>query len=491
MRLILLLLAGTAVCCPAQTAKLPSDRLLAPFGMEHFSGMYRRSLDVFFTAQMAYQHGDDNAAWEVLDAFWKLYPPGSQPWVRGLREADAVSAATGADFGTPECYAALRMLTECVAWRRQNRTPRLSVPVRWTVVLVGHSHGLQPADFEELRAHTGRPVVHTLNPAITADDNAVVRQQLWLLLQYITAITSGKLTVDLRIVRYLDLDIPMRVVENPYTQPHLSAEPAPGALDQVWEAVGPEERARTDSWVVIYPSHRPEDLPAFSQTDFSNGGGTTTGPDGDSFATFGDDLALIRKSRRERGAPYSPEERLVYFGQVMQHEFFHHLFRSYPEFKLEAKSHQWFDRKSWPSDFDGSLEQDYYAESLHKRLMTADPPLYSRLRYAVPAAVLAALEPKLLRGAYRRESAQNAPEQGRIEQDASGGLRWKNQAGKSWGLSLDRARCVLHTDDSNPYRRFGLEGSRDFRIVWKRGEAGEFLPEVAGFRFLGDFYKKQ
>jgi len=43
---------------------------------------------------------------------------------------------------------------------------------------------------------------------------------------------------------------------------------------------------------------------------------------------------------------------LAYFPQWFQHEFFHHLYRSYPDLKLEAASHQWFDRLSWPRDFE-------------------------------------------------------------------------------------------------------------------------------------------
>ncbi|SPE41726.1 hypothetical protein SBA3_4550001 [Candidatus Sulfopaludibacter sp. SbA3] len=127
------------------------------------------------------------------------------------------------------------------------------------------------------------------------------------------------------------------------------------------------------------------------------------GPDDLSFATFGDDLALLRKAPRYGKRPYTPEERTAYWAQLLQHEFFHHLFSRYPKFQLEARSHQWFDRRAWPADFEGQLEADYYAEALHKRLQTlADPPLYAALRVAVPEGVISKITPAMLAGSYRR-----------------------------------------------------------------------------------------
>lgn len=90
------------------------------------------------------------------------------------------------------------------------------------------------------------------------------------------------------------------------------------------------------------------------------------GPDGASPALTGDERVLVAKPPKYGGKPVTPEERIAFFSAVMQHEFFHHLYCSYPEFKLEERSHQWFNRASWPRDFEGLIEPDYYAESLHK-----------------------------------------------------------------------------------------------------------------------------
>ena len=47
--------------------------------------------------------------------------------------------------------------------------------------------------------------------------------------------------------------------------------------------------------------------------------------------------------------------------------------------KLEAGDHQWFDLSTWPDDFVGKWEPDYYAESIEKRLLDASPTLASGL----------------------------------------------------------------------------------------------------------------
>jgi hypothetical protein len=112
-------------------------------------------------------------------------------------------------------------------------------------------------------------------------------------------------------------------------------------------------------------------------------------PDGASPLFIIDDLWLLRKPSPYVGrTAYSEAERRAYLPQWMQHEFFHYLFRIYPEFQLERSDHQWFDRSKWLADFEGRIEQDYYAEALHKRLQHASPPLAVQLRYAPTGMVI-------------------------------------------------------------------------------------------------------
>ncbi len=181
--------------------------------------------------------------------------------------------------------------------------------------------------------------------------------------------------------------------------------------------------------------------------------------------------------------------------QWLQHEFFHHLFGLYPLAALEASSHQWFDRRTWPADFRGYLEADYYAEALEKRLRSAQPPLCISLRAAPPARqLLERLAPEMARGRYRRDPVENDWHQGVIDWDRSGGapatlLRWTNAAGRSWTLSPDFGNAILRFGGDSPYREADHH-SRAFRIALRRNADGDHVPEVAGYYFHGDFYRR-
>jgi hypothetical protein len=134
-------------------------------------------------------------------------------------------------------------------------------------------------------------------------------------------------------------------------------------------------------------------------------------------------------------------------------------------------------------------ESDYYAEALHKRLLPrANPPLWVKLRYALPAAVASKITAAGLVGAYRRQPVTNGWHEGSITSDPVGGLRWTNHADKSWHLDLAPNKRSLLTGPDNPY--FQSAAGKAFRVAMRQGENGEFLPEVAGFWFNGEFYAR-
>ncbi len=468
----------------AETAPPPSQRLLAPYGPEHFSPLFRQSVDALFTGYPAYRRGEHGDAARILEDFWKRHPPGSVEWRSALGEGERVARTLGVEYGDPPCYAALRMLTECAAWRRQSSPVRPgSPPLRFTVILIGQSHGIQPATLEELREERGQMARHTLDLGFRESPGAIIDDCYFLLFEYIRAFTGGRLAVQTRILPYPDLDVAMRVVDRP-GQP--SAELAPGALEAIWEAIDPAVKASTDWWYILYPSHRPEQFAAFSRVDFSNGGSISRDPESGAPVQVGDERVLVTKPPKYGGKPVAREERVAFFSAVMQHEFFHQVFWLYPQFQLEASGHQWFDRADWPADFAGFLEADYYAEALHKRILPrGDPPLWAGLRFALPAAVAGKIGPALLVGRYRHDPVTDATREGAISA-AGGMLAWTDRAGKSWRLELSGDKRLLLTGFDNPY--FESADGKAFRIDLGRGPSGEFLPRVAGFWFRNEFY---
>jgi hypothetical protein len=158
----------------------------------------------------------------------------------------------------------------------------------------------------------------------------------------------------------------------------------------------------------------------------------------------------------------------------MQHEFFHDFFQLYPQFKLEQRGHQWFDRSSWPADFEGINEADYFAEAMRRRILPqGNPPLWVKLRYAMPLETLSKLAPADFLGAYRREPSTNGWHIGAISQDAA--LCWINEADKFWLLFPSAGKRSLLTSPENPY--FQTPAGRDFRISLRQDADGVGAPE--------------
>ena len=350
---------------------------LEPFNAARFSPFFRESIDAYFFAEEAYKANEIERAQQILNAFWKKHPAGTEQWAQLSNEGLQHAKSTGANFGLPPCYYALRMLTDCVRWRAENKNPGPpAATVTWSIVLVGKASGIMPRTMAELNANGGVPTNHTLHPLLTANNSEIIHQSQWFFSEYVRAATSGKLAVKVEILHLPNLEVPVhcKVIPNRF------AELGEGAMDKIWTAVPENTRAHTDWWMVVYPSHVPARYKPFASTEFITGG-MGTGPDGGP-CFIADDLWLVRKPPHLGIGDYTNGERRAYLPQWYQHEFFHHLYRSYPAMKLEAKDHQWFDRKTWPADFVGLFEPDYYHESLHRRLMTAQavPPLHVKLR---------------------------------------------------------------------------------------------------------------
>ena len=469
-----------------------------------FPAFYRESVDAFFAAEKAYRNADYRRASAVLTAFWSVHPPGSQEWAAAGGEAQSIARTTGANFGTPACYSALRMLTDCTEWRL--RAPPAGRPepraIRSTVVLVGRSSGKQPSSLQELRAGRGPTVRHTLDRGLTERGREPIGQSLYLFTDYLQAITDGRLTVQVKVLPLPDLEVPVEIVERSLplasgTMGAIFADLAPDALPLIWRTVGSATIRATDWWWVLYPSHVPGLRAAFPPATGFITGGTGVGPDGASPAFLIDDLWLLRVPGHLGSGPYSEAERRAYLPQWFQHEFFHHLFRTYPGLKLEGTSHQWFDRSAWPGDFEGRLEADYFSEAVHKRLRTVQPPLHVALRYAPPSdAVLRQITPRMLCGRYRAEPVANQWLAGAIECPANprGGsgqtLRWRNAAGVAWLLTFDGSEGLLRTGADDPYHAAEPVRGRAFRIALRRNAEGDYKPRVAGFWFLNSFYAK-
>ncbi|MCE9620988.1 MAG: hypothetical protein K8R99_01440 [Actinomycetia bacterium] len=334
-------------------------------GEEAFGQPAAAAVTTYLGAEDALRAGDPAAADELLDALWRKYPVGDPKWF------NTPYSPRGAHLGSPTAYYGLRMLTEVTD---QLLAGDAAEPehIRLTVVLVGCSEGTQATTEEELDAGTGDRVQLTLDESLNANADEWFDQATWTFRQYVSAITGGQLTVDLGIERLPDLCVPVATTRDGVVS-------SAGMTDDasVWDAMPAEVTAATDMWWVLYPSVVPA-ARALADTQFVTDG-MGLHPSGAPVFTS-DDLWVVRKPAQLGEGEYTSVERRTYFAQWMQTEFFHHLFRAYPEFELEVEGNDWFDLDNWPDDFVGVMEPDYFAEALHKRLLTADVPLSEKLQ---------------------------------------------------------------------------------------------------------------
>lgn len=483
--MITILVATALLVLPNQSQS--AAEFFARFPNVQFSPLYRESLETFLAVEEAYRRKEFAQASETLNAFWNKYPPGTEIWSKEYQDAGAISRRTGVNIGLPPCYYAVRMLDVCIEYRL--RHPRSIEPnvATLSIVLVGKTRGVQPTTVAELEAGRGQEIEGIFEPALRKDNYAIIRQSLWLFEEYVEAATQGELKLRLNFVELPDLELPIRVSHRGFRLAGLDDR----AWSTLWRQIAPKDLAITDWWWILYPSAVPDQYPEFASTEFITGG-MGVGPDGQSPCFIIDDRWLTRKPPHIGNGPYTDIERRAYLPQWLQHEFFHHLYRIYPEHKLEVRGHDWFDRSTWPSDFKGRLEPDYYAESLMKRFLGSSPSLAWRLLYAPPSPeLLSSVTIEQLIGQYRHEPETNNWHRGtiKLEPDGSGNLRWTNAAGVSWLLKPELHKGVLRIGPDCPY--YKPDSRPDFKVILKRDANGRYTKEVEGFSFQGGLYRKQ
>lgn len=93
-------------------------------------------------------------------------------------------------------------------------------------------------------------------------------------------------------------------------------------------------------------------------------------------------------------------------------------------------------------------------------------------------------------GDYRRMPVENGWHNGKlaIENEQKGILRWTNQEGVSWLLQFAPRMHLLKIGKDCTYYDENHDNSPE--IVLKRGSDGELKPEVAGFTFTGELYRR-
>ena len=452
---------------PEDTAQELEDFFAEHGGAAGFGVQSVAALTTYLSVEELLRADAPDAADAELDALWAQYPIADPSW------STTPWTLAGAHIGWPSAYYGLRELSDLVD--HELAGGGAGDPIHLTIVLVGCAEGIQATTLAELESGEGAQVSLELDPRALETD-PVFGQATWAFTRYAEALTQGGASLVARVAYLPELCLPIHTVASPARVAGVTG------LGPLWNAMPSAITEQTDWWWVLYPSAVPEQHPDFEGLEFITGGMATHPGGGPVFLS--DDRWVLRIPPHMGAGEWSSVERRAYFPQWLQHELFHFLFGLYPEFGLEAESHQWFDLATWPEDFEGRYEPDYYAEALRKRLWDLNPPLVSRLRFKPPPGELfEGIEVAALLGSYEREPVENDWHQGEIL-DQAGSVRWMNQAGVSWGLSYTGG-AVISTGEDCPY-------DGDFIIeLGKDPLSGEYTDEIIGFRFNGELYARQ
>lgn len=408
-----LIVFALMLCVPITvTAQLENtDAQLQAFyqaqgGQSAFPDHYVRAIEALLRAQDEFAAGNREAAKQRVDSVFEEVPLSSSIWRQDVALFDL-------NVGDPIAYYGLRMLDQILKLDAASSGETITM----TAVV-------------PLCAEVTRPTLPNLEPEVLQRiiDNRVLQDDAKILFQasdlfrrWLSAITKGSsVNLNIQVVEQcttVDFQLAPNVI---FSYPDTIS---------LLRSVPFDVSSNTDIWWVVVPSGVPGDGGDFDRTFITGGIGVSeTGAP----VILSDDSWFVRKPVHLGKGDYSEVERRLYMPQWFHHEFMHNLFRIFPEFNLEATTHQWFDLSTWPADFVGKYEPDYYAESLQKRLLGAQPAIFERVIDRPVELDFRTFPLRKLTGKFERRPVENDFHEVSVSINSSGVLTWTNKADFSW-----------------------------------------------------------
>lgn len=367
------------------------------------------ALETLLFALDEIEAGQLDVARARVDAMLAAYPFSTPGWDSGF-------GYRGLNMGKPVGYYGIRMLDQILTLGNPSRKGKL----RMTAVVAPSAVVTRPT-LPNLAPET---LNLNIAPEILAEDARRLHLVTRLFRRWFQAVMGG-----------VEVELVVHVMNQGATVNFTN--------DPNWFTSTPDEQAMvnsvpasiantTDLWWVISPSGVPGDGTGFGK-DFISGGVRSHAGTGVPIILC-DDAWLIRKPVHLGNGLYSEVELQMYLPMWFHHEIMHVFYQKWSKFGLEAQSHQWNDRSTWPTDFVGVNEPDYYAESLTKRIL--NDSLSVADAFLVPDyADMAVFPLAKLVGSYRRDPVENGYHEVTISLDG-GNLRWSNAAGVTWGFEI-------------------------------------------------------
>ena len=411
-------------------------------GREAFAEPTRSALEALLLSEDDVDAGDLASAKARVEGLFDAWPYDSDGWW--------TEAPEGINIGDPVAYYGLRMLEHIIAAGPLETTGTLQM----TAVVAQCATVTRPT-LPDMAPET---VSLEVDPELLANDALVLRESTNLFRHWVKAITRG-LAVELRVV-------PMEGCATVTYVDDGSILLSYPDISEMLAGIPADVERDTDFFWVVAPSGVPGDGSGYERL-FITGGMGAIGPRP---LFVSDDAWFLRKPDGLGSGRYHTIERRAYQPQWFQHEFMHHLFRTWPELGLEDTGHQWFDPSTWPDDFEGRFEPDYYSEAINKRLLGATPSLAEGLR-GPELADMDTTPLSAIAGTYRREPVMNDWHVATVTV-VGADATWTNEAGVSSPLVVQGG--VLYSAPEWPYGDVRIDVELDdtgaVAALWSSGE---------------------
>ncbi len=409
---------------------------------EDFPELHRVAFESMLVAHDAVVERDyDLADVAVEELVFARAPRSTSAW-----DSSPTVGFVGTNTGHPVAYYGLRMLEQIVAYG--GGLEPSAPPLIMTAVVAPCANGRapQPPGEDPIEA-----LDVLIDPEILANDARRLYLSTDLFRRWLSAITDG-VPVELQVYVLDDCS----TVD--FTDSEGTVISYPDA-DAMLDAVHPDVASLTDIWWVVTPSGIRNTEAELDRHTITGGMGLSR--DGRPLL-LSDDRWFVQKPDHLGTGMWTELELRTYHPQWFQHEFMHHLFHTWPEFGLEAAGHQWFDRATWPDDFVGQFEPDYYAEAIARRLRDATPSLAEGLD-APELLAVDAIGVDAILGRYERRPVENEYHEVTVER-RDDSLVWQTAGSAFWSLQVTDGRLYSGPDcpyGENPIAIVGADGRVD------------------------------
>ena len=443
-------------------------------GRTAFNTKQTLALETLLFALEDIENNNLKEARERIDYIFGEIPLSSYIWGQITSSTNSTNShctSCPINIGFPVSYYGLRMLDQII--RLGN--PSNSGTLKMTAVVASCANVTRPT-LPNLEPET---VFKNIAPEILANDYKILNESTSLFRNWVRSITGGY-EVELEVYEVEDC------TDVGFSDDGKTIRSYVSNSNKLINQVPVDIAENTDFWWTIVPSGVPGNGSGYNRGFITGGMGGYTRPGDTRYDRphfISDDAWFVRKPEHLGLGSYHEIELKAYQPQWFQHEFMHYLYKIWNQYNLEPTLHSWFDRTTWPADFIGVYESDYYAESIDKRLINANPSLAVGLEFlgSQNNALQNPYDYTLnnldkLNGVYLRKPVKDGRDIVNIIV-SNGQVIWRRNNSRV-GWNIENRSGVLWAPSDSPY------GEQKIGIIFQTNR------DILGVMFNYEFYSK-